>query len=143
MKKVLSAVLLVLSVSVGFAQDKAVKTEIYGFVRNYFTYDSRSCVQSNEGLFNMLPNDIKPGVNGEDLNAIPSVRFLSMTTRFGLNVTGPEIWGAKSTAKIESDFCGASSGTAFNLRIRQAYAKLAWGKSDILPRRYRLGLSYQ
>ena len=132
MKRILSAVLLALCVSAGFAQEKAVKAEIYGFVRNYFTYDSRSCVQSNEGLFNMLPNDIKPGVNGEDLNAIPSVRFLSMTTRFGLNVTGPEIWGAKSTAKIESDFCGASSGTAFNLRIRQAYAKLAWEKSDIL-----------
>jgi hypothetical protein len=114
------------------AQDKAVKAEIYGFVRNYFTYDSRSCVQSNEGLFNMLPNDIKPGTNGEDLNAIPSVRFLSMTTRFGLNVTGPEIWGAKSTAKIESDFCGASSGTAFNLRIRQAYTRLAWEHSDLL-----------
>ena len=47
-------------------------------------------------------------------------------------MTGPEIWGAKSTAKIESDFCGASSGTAFNLRIRQAYAKLAWEKSDLL-----------
>lgn len=123
---------LMLFVSMGFAQDKAVKAEIYGFVRNYFTYDSRSCVQSNEGLFNMLPNDQKLGVDGEDLNAIPSVRFLSMTTRFGLNVTGPEIWGAKSTAKIESDFCGASSGTAFNLRIRQAYAKLAWEKSDLL-----------
>lgn len=116
----------------GFAQDKAVKAEIYGFVRNYFTYDSRSCVQSNEGLFNMLPNDINPGANGEDLNAIPSVRFLSMTTRLGLNVSGPEIWGAKSTAKIESDFCGASSGTAFNLRIRQAYAKLAWENSNLL-----------
>jgi hypothetical protein len=114
------------------AQDKAVKAEIYGFVRNFFTYDSRSCVQSNEGLFNMLPNDVNPGVNGDDLNAVPSVRFLSMTTRFGLNVTGPEIWGAKSTAKIESDFCGASSGTAFNLRIRQAYTKLAWEHSDIL-----------
>ena len=124
--------MLALGISAGFAQNKAVKTEIYGFVRNYFTYDSRSCVQSNEGLFNMLPNDVKPGVNGEDLNAIPSVRFLSMTTRFGLNVTGPEIWGAKSTAKIESDFCGASSGTAFNLRIRQAYTKLAWSKSDVL-----------
>lgn len=132
MKRILSAVLLALCVSVGFAQDKAVKAEIYGFIRNYFTYDSRSCVQSNEGLFNMLPNDTKYGANNEDLNAIPSVRFLSMTTRFGLNVTGPEIWGAKSTAKIESDFCGASSGTAFNLRIRQAYAKLAWEKSDLL-----------
>ena len=132
MKRVLTAVLLALCVSAGFAQDKAVKAEIYGFIRNYFTYDSRSCVQSNEGLFNMLPNDQKLGTNGEDLNAIPSVRFLSMTTRFGLNVTGPEIWGAKSTAKIESDFCGASSGTAFNLRIRQAYAKLAWEKSDLL-----------
>ena len=132
MKRVLSALLLALGISVGFAQDKAVKTEIYGFVRNYFTYDSRSCVQSNEGLFNMLPNDINPGMNGQDLNAIPSVRFLSMTTRFGLNVTGPEIWGAKSTAKIESDFCGASSGTAFNLRIRQAYTKLVWEQSDLL-----------
>ena len=129
----MSAALLALCVSMGFAQDKAVKAEIYGFVRNYFTYDSRSCVQSNEGLFNMLPNDIKPGANpGDDLNAIPSVRFLSMTTRLGLNVSGPEIWGAKSSAKIESDFCGASSGTAFNLRIRQAYTKLAWEHSDLL-----------
>lgn len=133
MKRVFSAIALMLFVGMGFAQDKAVKAEIYGFIRNYFTYDSRSCVQSNEGLFNMLPNDVKPGATpGEDLNAIPSVRFLSMTTRFGLNVSGPEIWGAKSTAKIESDFCGASSGTAFNLRIRQAYAKLAWEKSDLL-----------
>ncbi len=133
MKRVFSAIVFMLFVSAGFAQDKAVKAEIYGFVRNYFTYDSRSCVQSNEGLFNMLPNDINPGATpDEDLNAIPSVRFLSMTTRLGLNVSGPEIWGAKSTAKIESDFCGASSGTAFNLRIRQAYAKLAWEKSDLL-----------
>lgn len=133
MKRVFSAIVLMLFVSAGFAQDKVVKAEIYGFIRNYFTYDSRNCVQSNEGLFNMLPNDIKPGATpSEDLNAIPSVRFLSMTTRFGLNVSGPEIWGAKSTAKIESDFCGASSGTAFNLRIRQAYAKLAWEKSDLL-----------
>ena len=132
MKRILSTIALVLFVGMGFAQDKAVKAEVYGFIRNYFTYDSRSCVQSNEGLFNMLPNDVNYGTNGEDLNAIPSVRFLSMTTRLGLNVTGPEIWGAKSTAKIESDFCGASSGTAFNLRIRQAYAKLAWEKSDVL-----------
>ena len=132
MKKILLAGMIALCGLTTQAQDKAVKAEIYGFVRNYFTYDSRSCVQSNEGLFNMLPNDINPGANGEDLNAIPSVRFLSMTTRLGLNVSGPEIWGAKSTAKIESDFCGASSGTAFNLRIRQAYAKLAWENSNLL-----------
>ena len=116
----------------GYAQDKLVKAEVYGFIRNYFTYDSRSCVQSNEGLFNMLPNDIKPGLDGQDLNAIPSVRFLSMTTRFGMNFSGPEIWGAKSSAKFESDFCGASSSTAFNLRIRQAYTKLAWEHGDLL-----------
>ena len=132
MKKILLAGMIALCGLTTQAQDKAVKAEIYGFVRNYFTYDSRSCVQSNEGLFNMLPNDVKYASNGDDLNAIPSVRFLSMTTRLGLNVTGPEIWGAKSTAKIESDFCGASSGTAFNLRIRQAYTKLAWKKADLL-----------
>ena len=134
MKKIFLANLLVLMALMGYAQgEKAVKAEVYGFVRNYFTYDSRSCVQSNEGLFNMLPNDIKPGANpDEDLNAIPSVRFLSITTRFGVNVTGPEIWGAKSSAKFESDFCGASSSSAFNLRIRQAFTKLAWENSDLL-----------
>ena len=132
MKKTFICSLLALCCMGGYAQDKAVKAEMYGFVRNYFTYDSRSCVQSNEGLFNMLPNDINPGLDGQDLNAIPSVRFLSMTTRLGFKVTGPEIWGAKSTAKIESDFCGASSSTAFNLRIRQAYTKLAWEHSDLL-----------
>lgn len=132
MKKILIVSLFALGGLAASAQDKAVKAEVYGFVRNYFTYDSRSCVQSNEGLFNMLPNDQKLNADGEDLNAIPSVRFLSITTRFGMNVTGPEIWGAKSSAKFESDFCGASSGTAFNLRIRQAYTKLAWEKSDLL-----------
>ncbi len=132
MKKILIVSLFALGGLAASAQDRAVKAEVYGFVRNYFTYDSRSCVQSNEGLFNMLPNDQKLNANGEDLNAIPSVRFLSITTRFGMNVTGPEIWGAKSSAKFESDFCGASSGTAFNLRIRQAYTKLAWEKSDLL-----------
>lgn len=132
MKKILIVSLFALGGLAASAQDKAVKAEVYGFVRNYFTYDSRSCVQSNEGLFNMLPNDQKLNADGEDLNAIPSVRFLSITTRFGMNVTGPEIWGAKSSAKFESDFCGASSGTAFNLRIRQAYSKLAWEKSDLL-----------
>ena len=132
MKKLLLSGALMLCCTAGFAQDKAIKADIYGFIRNYFTYDSRSCVQSNEGLFNMLPNDHKYGADGEDLNAIPSVRFLSITTRFGVNVSGPEIWGAKSTAKFESDFCGASSSSAFNLRIRQAYAKLAWEKHDLL-----------
>ena len=132
MKKILIVSLFALSGLVASAQDKAVKAEVYGFVRNYFTYDSRSCVQSNEGLFNMLPNAPKYGANGEDLNAIPSVRFLSITTRFGVNVTGPEIWGAKSSAKFESDFCGASSSSAFNLRIRQAYTKLTWETSDLL-----------
>lgn len=132
MKRLFISSVFALSALAGYAQDKAVKAEVYGFVRNYFTYDSRSCVQSNEGLFNMLPNDVNYGANGDDLNAIPSVRFLSMTTRFGVNVSGPEIWGAKSSAKIESDFCGASSGTAFNLRIRQAYTKLAWDNSDLL-----------
>lgn len=132
MKKTFICSLLALCCMGGYAQDKLVKAEVYGFIRNYFTYDSRSCVQSNEGLFNMLPNDIKPGLNGQDLNAIPSVRFLSMTTRFGMNFSGPEIWGAKSSAKFESDFCGASSSTAFNLRIRQAYTKLAWEHSDLL-----------
>ena len=42
MKRIFSTIALMLFIGMGFAQDKAVKAEIYGFVRNYFTYDISS-----------------------------------------------------------------------------------------------------
>lgn len=102
-----------------------VKTRLYGFVNNFFCYDSRRSLMVAEELFNILPLDESIGADGRDTNADPSVKFLAITTRMGLDLTGPELFGALSTAKIETDF-GGYSATGTLLRIRQAYTALDW-----------------
>lgn len=107
------------------------KVKLYGFVRNYYYYDSRKCLQSSGGLSNQIPMDRNQNIFGEDLNAVPNARMLAITTRMGLNVSGPEILGAKSSAKIEADFSGFSSSTTM-LRVRHAYFKFDWKRHELL-----------
>ena len=61
--------------------------KIYGFIRNYFIYDSRESVSGTGDLFYYLPKDenIKDGI---DLNDQSSFRFLSLTSRLGVDVSG-------------------------------------------------------
>lgn len=106
--------------------DKKPKVQLYGFVRNYFTYDSHTAQTVNGGLFLTLPNDENLNILGEDLNKQPSMQWMAFTTRLGLNLNGPRISeNCMLSGKIEMDFCGYSTYT-YLLRIRQAYAKMAW-----------------
>lgn len=115
--------------------------KIYGFVRNYFAFDSRESTAGTGDLFYYLPKDENISTGGEDLNAIPSFRFLSITSRLGFDVTGYKFGSTEFGAKIETDFynglagkgtagvnfpsTSSLSGTAI-LRLRQAYVTLAW-----------------
>ena len=123
--------------------------KVYGFVRNYFAYDSRECVDGTGDLYMYMPKDEawnQPvsatgvyDVPREDLNAQNTFRFLSLTTRVGLDITGYRWRGTEFGGKIEADFyAGLSKVTGQNhaltgvaqLRMRQAYMTLAW---DSLP----------
>ena len=106
------------------AKPKSVSVKPYGFVRNYFTYDSRNMYTVIGGEYDMLPYDrnMKDGV---DLNDYANAKFLAITTRIGLNLAGPEVWGAATSGKIEADFGGFSTTNSV-LRIRLAYVKLDW-----------------
>ena len=118
----------------------------YGFIRNYFAYDSRESMSGTGDLYNYQPKDenwnVKTqeeadqlGVERQDLNAISTFRFLTLTTRVGLNIVGYKWRNTEFGGKIEADFyAGLStkgsgthsvSGTA-QLRLRQAYMTLAW-----------------
>ncbi len=103
--------------------------KLYGFVRNYFTYDSREGVDGTQDLFYYLPKDNKFNELGDDLNALPSFRYVSLTTRLGLDVSGYKVGKTAFGAKVEADFY-LMSGPAAAFRMRQAYATLAW---DNLP----------
>ena len=125
--------------------------KFYGFIRNYFIYDSRESVSGTGDLFYYLPKDenIQDGI---DINDTPSFRFLALTSRLGVDVSGYYIGNVHFGAKFEGDFysglsnssnANASvyfpgnskiSGTA-TARLRQAYATITWkdlplGKDD-------------
>lgn len=105
--------------------------KIYGFVRNDFTYDSRLTLASVDELFNFIPYDRDYNDMGEDMNAIPSSRFVSITSRLGFDVASPMYGNFQIKAKIEADFCGqANMITLF--RIRQAHVDLRWPSFRIL-----------
>lgn len=107
----------------------------YGFVRNYFYYDSRQNYSSNMGLFGQIPKDeVYDKSNPDyDLNSESEMNYLAITTRLGLNVSGVRALNADLAAKIEMDFCGFS-GNNFMIRLRQAYFNMKWkeGKHTLL-----------
>lgn len=128
------SVLLLLSIITFFpalAQKKNFSYKFYGFVRGDLFYNTRANMAPVDGNFYLYPLDKKPDANGKDLNATPNGSFYTFTTRLGLDVTGPNIGSARSSAKVETDF-GGFSGSTTMLRIRQAYIALDWDKSNLL-----------
>ncbi len=145
------------------AKKEAVKSHLkqhfkpYGFIRNYFTYDSRESWSGTADLYNYQPKDenwnmpeVMEGAGTkaprQDLNDISTFRFLSLTTRVGLNIVGYKWRNTEFSGKIEADFyAGLSTKTSTvnntikethsvsgvaQLRLRQAYIALGW---DSLP----------
>ena len=113
------------------AQRKNFTYKFYGFVRGDLFYNSRANMAPIDGNFYLYPLDKSFDADGKDLNATPNGSFYTFTSRLGLDVTGPDIGKARSSAKIETDF-GGFSGSNTMLRIRQAYVNLDWGKSAVL-----------
>ena len=131
------------------AKKEAVKSHLkqhfkpYGFIRNYFAYDSSESISGTGDLYNYQPYDeawnqteaeaAASGLPREDLNARSTFRFLSLTTRVGLDIVGYKWRNTEFGGKIEADFyAGLStkvshpvSGVA-QFRLRQAYMTLGW-----------------
>jgi len=132
---VFAAALMMLPVSASAQTKKdAVKDQLenhfkfYGFIRNYFTLDSRESVAGTADFFMYVPKDQNISASGVDLNQETTFRFLSITSRLGVDVSGYQIGGTKIGAKVETDFysgLSGSTGTAA-LRLRQAYLTLGW-----------------
>lgn len=146
-RSLIIAVLFSMLCVTAFAQDakpekkEAVKSHLqqhfkfYGFVRNFFAYDSRESWSGTGDLYNYQPKDQKLNEYGDDLNAESTFRFLSLTTRLGLNIVDYRWRDMQISGKIEADFYsglstkGAGthslSGVA-QVRLRQAFMTLAW-----------------
>ena len=129
-KKLLLAICLLVTMN-GFAQKKDFKYKFYGQIRTDLFYNSRANKETVDGLFYMYPLDKLPDADGKDLNATANGSFYVLYTRLGVDLAGPKLGNAQTSAKVEVDFRG--SGTTFStVRVRHAYLNLDWGKSALL-----------
>ena len=116
--------------SVWTQDSNRVSVKLYGFVRNYFNFDSRKTYTVVGGEYNMLPYDAKWNEDhSEDLNDVPHAQLQALTTRVGLNLSGPVLFGMKSGGKVEADFGGFGTNNMV-LRLRHAYMKLSRNDGD-------------
>lgn len=122
---------LILTNTYSFAQKENFSYKFYGFVRGDLFYNTRANMAPVDGNFYLFPLNESLDANGKDLNATPNGSFYTFTTRLGMDVQGPQIGTARSSAKVETDFGGFSASTTM-LRIRQAYVALDWTRSQLL-----------
>ena len=102
------------------------KFKVYGFLRNYFTYDTRVSTAGTEDFYYWMPKDVKM-VNGTDVNEVSSFRFAALTSRLGVDLSGLEYDGYKVGGKFEADFYSGLSGNTgtAQFRLRQAFITVA------------------
>lgn len=128
-KKLLPFIFIAFS-TLAIAQE-TTKLKVYGFVSNDFFYNSRQNVEMVDGVIQLFPKQIELNTAGVDKNAVAQAEMISVDTRLGIDLTGAPILGAKSSGKIEADFAGF--GTSYYVfRIRQAFMKLNWEKTELL-----------
>ena len=134
-KGIIIFVAALLSFSTAFAQEeKPSKFKLYGFIRNYMVVDSRAVNAGTEDLYFYMPkgHDYKNVnmANQFDANDGFNWRFVSLTTRLGLDVSGYK-WGTMGVSgKVEADFYYLS-GSVPTLRLRQAFMKLNWDENPV------------
>ncbi len=114
-------------VTAGHAQKKNFSYKFfYGQVRGDLFYNSRANAEIVDGLFHLYPKDKNLDADGNDLNATANGSFYLLYSRLGVDVTGPNIGKAVTTAKLEADFRG-SEATGRSC-VFAMYVNLDWGK---------------
>lgn len=138
LKRLALAILIVIQGAWVIAQDntgaekkeKPVEVKVSGFILNNMFLDTRKNDDALDGLVLLFPKPALMNSKGEDLNDVENATLLSFASRLRFAITGPDALGAKTSGYMEYDFTArANSVTA---RFRQAWARLAWEKDELL-----------
>ncbi len=136
-RSVLLFMFSVLLTGMAAGQDnKGFGIKFSGFVKNDLFWDSRQTVSIREGHFLLYPMNEKPDAEGNDINAKSNFNMLSIQTRLTGTITGPDALGAKTSGVIEGAFFGHSDGDINGFRLRHAFVRLNWAKTELLVGQY-------
>lgn len=103
-----------------------------GFIKTDIFLDSRQTVSLREGHFLLFPKGPALDPDGDDTNGRKSLNILSVQTRLAGKVAGPDALGAKTSGLIEAEFFGTSDADVNGFRLRHAFVRLNWKRTEIL-----------
>lgn len=119
------------------AQEKSdYEVHIGGFISSESVFDTRQTVSAREGDVLLYPAPVIYDDYGEDMNGNSTFNMFSIHSRLRAKVSGPEMFGAKTSALVETDFVGTSNEIMSMMRLRHAMIKLTWQKSELLLGQY-------
>lgn len=108
-----------------------------GFVRNDVIFNTRELISARgENTFSLVPSAIVEDADGNDINANPNFNMSAIASRLSAKITGPDAFGAKTSALIEADFLGFNTSTKSAFRLRNAMLKFDWGKNILMTGQY-------
>jgi hypothetical protein len=103
-----------------------------GYVNTDIFFDTRQTVMAREGQWLYYPENIKIDPDGKDINARGTYNILSIQTRVTGSITGPDIFKAKTSGVIEGEFYGNINANINSFRLRHAFVRLNWTKTELL-----------
>ena len=107
-----------------------------GYVNTDIFFDTRQTVVARDGQWLFYPDCVRLDPEGKDINARGTYNILSIQTRISGNITGPDIFNAKTSGLIEGEFYGNANASINTFRLRHAFVKLNWTKTELLFGQY-------
>jgi len=110
-----------------------------GYVKNDIYLDTRQCGATTalrDEHFYLYPDNVLYDMDGKDINASLDLHMVNIQTRLKGDIFGPDAFGAKTSGVIEAEFYGTSELDVNGFRLRHAYVKMDWPKTNLLIGQY-------
>ncbi len=108
----------------------------YGYVNYEIIMDTYKSLDARDGELYFYPLMPEIDANNKDINKKVMLQMLSLTSRIGTKISGPDILGAKTSGLFEADFFATADAYARMLRVRHAIIDLKWLTSELIMGHY-------
>lgn len=125
-------IFLIPLIAISQEEEKKLNIGFSGYVGYEMYFDTYNSVQTRDGEIYLYPKAEDLDINGDDLNKNFQTQMLSLQSRARLTASGIEAFGAKASGVIEGDFLGTDQNYARMLRLRHAFIKMDWTKSQLI-----------
>jgi hypothetical protein len=118
-------------------EEDKTKVTFFGYVSYEAIFDSHRSVFTRDGELYLYPAPpaYHPQTN-ELINKNNQLEMLSLQSRIGARISGPDALGAKVSGLIEGDFFATQEEYKHHLRVRHALMKLQWEKVSLTMGQY-------